>query len=158
MLLGSLLRRTKRSCWAHLYCPSFHLQHKHSLPLSSVEDWQWHRSWKDFRLPYSKIKDEPPVLKSWEAWPWLQLVQGDSVAAARFLQRSAMAAAAAAAQEEESALQGGPLPVTRFLLPETSLAGFLGHVQIGFARATDKQGWMRLEHHLENVGSLSPGS
>lgn len=62
-----------------------------------------------------------------------------------------MAAAAVAAQDEEVHSQGGPLPVTRFLQPETSLAGFFGHVQIGFARAIDKQGWERLEQHLENV-------
>ena len=62
-----------------------------------------------------------------------------------------MASEAASAQSEEASQRSKSLPVTKYLLQETSLAGFLGHVQIGFSRATDKQGWKRLEQHLESV-------
>ena len=62
-----------------------------------------------------------------------------------------MAAEAASAQGEEAGQGSKSQPVTKLLLQETSLAAFLGHVQIGFSRATDMQGWNRLEQHLESV-------
>ena len=78
-------------------------------------------------------------------------LQGDSIAAGRYLQRAAMAAEAASAQNQEAGQGSKSQPVTKLLLQETSLAAFLGHVQIGFSRATDAQGWKRLEQHLESV-------
>lgn len=62
-----------------------------------------------------------------------------------------MAAEAAAAQCSEDA--GDSQPICHYLPKETSLAGFLGHVQLGFARAQDAQGWKKLEQHLEKVFS-----
>ena len=62
-----------------------------------------------------------------------------------------MAAEAAAVQCEESASTVSSLPVAHYLQRETSLAGFLGHVQLGFSRADDTGSWKKLEQQLETV-------
>lgn len=62
-----------------------------------------------------------------------------------------MAAEAASVQARESADGTGSPALTHYLLQETSLAGFLGHVQIGIARASDAQSWIRVEQPLETV-------
>ena len=68
-----------------------------------------------------------------------------------------MASEASAAQCKEMAEESKSLPIAHSLLQETALAGFLGHVQLAFARVADAQGWKKVEQQLESV-SLTASS